>query len=530
MKKIYILVSTVLLSLSALAQAPEKLSYQAVIRNSNNTLVVSSPIGVRVSILQGSINGTAVYSETQNPSTNANGLVTLQIGSGTVVSGSLGTIDWSNGPFFVKTETDPTGATNYTISGTSELLSVPYAFYAKNTDPSITNSISADLAQEISDRTDADASKADIASPSLTGTPTAPTATAGTNTTQIATTEFVTNAINTQTADYLPLTGGTLTGTLTGTDANVHTLIIRDEVENYTTTFQAGAQTEDVVYTFPSDNGNTNQVLATDGTGNLSWSTLGSIATQDASSVSITGGSIDGTAIGTNNASSANFSTLNASGQVGIGTTSPATSAALEVNSTTGGVLFPRMTTAQRDALTGQDGLVVFNSTAKKLQVYISGGTYNEGNPAGQSFGYVDNTQGNTFQAENTSYLQLIGVSIYNCSQWYPSGPLTSVYTMKIYSSQGGTLLATSSNTLTANANGYTGGNFEFSSSNLLLTANTSYYFEITSDNGANFILYASYSNNYPQGTMYVNGSFNTDADVTFQMVTSTPNQWVDLH
>jgi hypothetical protein len=116
---------------SILAQAPQKMSYQAVIRNSSNALVTSTSIGMRISILQGSLSGTAVYVETQTQSTNANGLVTLEIGAGTVVSGTFSSIDWATGPYFIKTETDPTGGTSYTIVGTSPLLSVPYALYAK---------------------------------------------------------------------------------------------------------------------------------------------------------------------------------------------------------------------------------------------------------------------------------------------------------------------------------------------------------------------------------------------------------------
>ncbi len=110
---------------------PQKMSYQAVIRDGNNTLISNSVVGMRLSILQGSASGTAVYVETHSPSTNTNGLITLEIGAGTVTSGDFTTIDWSNGPYFIKAETDPSGGTNYSISGTSQLLSVPYALYAE---------------------------------------------------------------------------------------------------------------------------------------------------------------------------------------------------------------------------------------------------------------------------------------------------------------------------------------------------------------------------------------------------------------
>jgi hypothetical protein len=112
------------------AQAPNKMSYQAVIRDNSNALVTNQVVGMQISILQGSANGSAVYTETQTPITNANGLVSLEIGGGTVVSGNFATINWANGPYFIKTETDPAGGNNYTITGTNQLLSVPYAMYA----------------------------------------------------------------------------------------------------------------------------------------------------------------------------------------------------------------------------------------------------------------------------------------------------------------------------------------------------------------------------------------------------------------
>lgn len=137
MKKILPLFAFVLLSASVFAQAPEKMSYQAVIRNNSNILISSQSVGMRISILQGTITGAAVYVETQTPTTNANGLASMEVGSGTVVSGTFSSIDWANGPFFIKTEADPIGGSNYTISGTSQLLSVPYALYAKTSGSSI---------------------------------------------------------------------------------------------------------------------------------------------------------------------------------------------------------------------------------------------------------------------------------------------------------------------------------------------------------------------------------------------------------
>lgn len=130
MKFLLTLFAATLLSLSAFAQAPLRFNYQAVIRNSNGALVANQQLGIRISILQSSATGTAVYVERQTPTTNANGLATLDIGGGTIVSGSLATVAWGQNSFFLKTETDPVGGTNYTITSTSQLLSVPFATYA----------------------------------------------------------------------------------------------------------------------------------------------------------------------------------------------------------------------------------------------------------------------------------------------------------------------------------------------------------------------------------------------------------------
>ncbi|MEN8899010.1 MAG: hypothetical protein ABF251_09915, partial [Nonlabens sp.] len=136
MKKLYIFIAVILLTALTYAQAPEKMSYQAVIRDATNTLVSNQTVGMQISILQTTVTGTSVYTETHTINTNINGLVSLEIGTG-VTSDDFSTIDWSAGPYFIKTETDPTGSTNYTITGTSQLMSVPFAMYAKTSGSSI---------------------------------------------------------------------------------------------------------------------------------------------------------------------------------------------------------------------------------------------------------------------------------------------------------------------------------------------------------------------------------------------------------
>jgi len=138
MKKISFLIYSFFLIVCVLnpqqinAQAPQKFSYQAVLRNINNTLISSTPVSMKISVLQGTSNGLPVYVETQNVISNANGLVTLEIGTGTVVSGTFTAINWATGPYFIKTETDPNGGSVYSITGTRQLISVPYALYSAN--------------------------------------------------------------------------------------------------------------------------------------------------------------------------------------------------------------------------------------------------------------------------------------------------------------------------------------------------------------------------------------------------------------
>ncbi len=132
MKKLFTITAILVCAISVFAQSPQKLSYQAIVRDNDNKLVRGHSVGMKVSILQGSAKGNLVYAETQNPLANANGLISIKIGGGKSTEGSFADINWSNGPYFIKTETDPEGGKNYSISGTSQLLSVPYALHAES--------------------------------------------------------------------------------------------------------------------------------------------------------------------------------------------------------------------------------------------------------------------------------------------------------------------------------------------------------------------------------------------------------------
>jgi hypothetical protein len=119
-----------MLTSTLLAQVPPGISHQAVIRNTANELIINSPVGIKVSILHGSAIGPVVYTEIHTTTSNANGLISFVIGQGSVVNGTFEEIEWASGPFFLKTEVDPEGGTDYSISGISQLQSVPYALHA----------------------------------------------------------------------------------------------------------------------------------------------------------------------------------------------------------------------------------------------------------------------------------------------------------------------------------------------------------------------------------------------------------------
>ncbi|OYU82749.1 MAG: hypothetical protein CFE24_14330 [Flavobacterium sp. BFFFF2] len=129
-KRNLLLVILLLLALGSYAQPPQKMSYQSVVRNAANQILADQSIGVKISIIEGSFTGTVVYTETHTATTNASGLFTLEAGGGTPTTGTFAAINWGNGSHYIKSEIDVTGGTNYALSGTMELLSVPYALYA----------------------------------------------------------------------------------------------------------------------------------------------------------------------------------------------------------------------------------------------------------------------------------------------------------------------------------------------------------------------------------------------------------------
>jgi hypothetical protein len=113
------------------SQVPGAFNYQAVIRTSSGDIVPNQNVSFKISILQNSESGTVVYTETHSAVTSAFGLANLKIGEGTVVSGTFSPAGWGSALHFIKIEIDPEGGTAFTHIGTSQLLSVPYAFHAQ---------------------------------------------------------------------------------------------------------------------------------------------------------------------------------------------------------------------------------------------------------------------------------------------------------------------------------------------------------------------------------------------------------------
>ncbi|SEA33077.1 Collagen triple helix repeat-containing protein [Chitinophaga terrae (ex Kim and Jung 2007)] len=109
----------------------QKLNYQAVARNSNGNVLANSAMKIRISVLGGSANGPVQYQETHDVTTNQLGLFTLQIGDGTPVKGTFAGVPWANANQYVQVEASVNGG-GFTVLGTSQLVSVPFALYAAN--------------------------------------------------------------------------------------------------------------------------------------------------------------------------------------------------------------------------------------------------------------------------------------------------------------------------------------------------------------------------------------------------------------
>lgn len=322
MKRKIITTLTILILLfsSVFAQTPQVFKYQAVARNATGALITNQAVSLQISILQGSAGGSSVYTETHAITSNAYGLVNLEIGNGSAISGTFANIDWATGPYFVQVEMDETGGTTYQLIGTFQLLSVPYALYAESSGSS---------------------------------------------------------------------------GSITLAAGSDKQLIIND----------------------------------------------GGVAGSDAELV------YDKT-----------------SNHMAIGTSVINPTAALEINSTSGGLLMPRMTTVQRNTFTPEKGTMIYNTTDDKLQIFTSGsssglhvdpGSNQVGTGNGwfvskaiSSGGYSSEWLGQSFTAQTSGVMEKVSLSIGGVS-----GPNAKLLRLQVYSGTNmNSLLATETFTVEGTA------------------------------------------------------------------------------
>ena len=132
MKRMIRVLLLLLICNSAMAQAPQGIPYQAVARNSSGVILTSTAISMRFTIHDSVATGTIVYQETFNPTTSAQGLFNVNVGTGTVVSGAFAGINWGHNSKFMQVEMDPAGGSSYINMGTQQMMSVPYALYSNS--------------------------------------------------------------------------------------------------------------------------------------------------------------------------------------------------------------------------------------------------------------------------------------------------------------------------------------------------------------------------------------------------------------
>ena len=304
MKNLYLIIF-LFIGIAASAQAPDKMSYQAVIRDASGALLKNQDVTIQFSIIQTSPAGTIVYREDHRATTNSNGLASIYIGTGNIAIGSFSTIDWASGPYFLQTDIDPLAGASYVISSTTELVSVPYALHANVAD-------------------------------SLIG---------GVNETD-------------------PVFNGSIAKGISATD----TAYWNGKLDGYTETdpvFNQSVASSITAGDTVAWNNHLSTDLDTDATNELQTLTL----RNDTVSLSLGGGDI---AL-PSNWEKTNNTIVNKSDYVAIGSNVTDSSAIVNITSTNSGILMPRMTTSQREAIASPaNGLLVFDTSTNSFWYYSS--------------------------------------------------------------------------------------------------------------------------------------------------------------
>lgn len=488
MKKLYTLVSMVLLSAAAFAQAPQRMPYQAVIRSASGALVAETPVGTKVSILQGNADGTVVFAETHASETNTHGLLSLQIGGGTAVTGTLAGIDWANGPYFLKTETDPQGGTDYVITGTSQLLSVPYALHAAHTDPG---------------------------TPGLQG-PQGPAGNAGPPGPQGP--QGLDGADNTTQGAQGPQGPQGLQGPMGPQGPQGFGMMGMMGPQG-----PQGPQGDQGPEGPQGSAGNEGP-----------QGDQGPQGPQGAPGKLADGAATGNTVYWNGTVWVDNSNIYNNGASVGIGTTTPAAklevagntlvNGTLDVKTTTGAVTMPRLTATEIGALTLVPGMVVMNTTTHQFQTYAATPgvqVADQSNPVASpgSYGALGGLQlGQSFTATTTGNLDKLVLDV---AILFAAGN----FTLNIYAGEGigGTLLSTQ--TVSVNATGA----LSIVLPNIPVVAGNVYTFNFPTSGASAYVNMTE--NNYAGGTWYNSGNPAGAYDVVFQTYVSTPTigGWTNL-
>jgi hypothetical protein len=134
MKKILLISILWCAALRLAAQAPQEFSFQGVAKNAGGQIIANTQIAIRLTVHETLPLGANLYQETHTPTTSPGGVFTIFVGAGYPVNGVFEDINWASGVYFLQVEIDPAGGTNYTSLGATQLVSVPYALHATQSD------------------------------------------------------------------------------------------------------------------------------------------------------------------------------------------------------------------------------------------------------------------------------------------------------------------------------------------------------------------------------------------------------------
>ena len=550
MKRILLsLVAIATIAITSFGQAPEGFKYQAVVRDAGNTVLNNQAVGMQIEILQGGIGGTVVYTESFAPTTNTYGLVNLEIGTGTT-SDDFTSIDWANDTYFIRTSLDVTGGSSYAVMGTSQLVSVPYALHAKTAGSALIDNVN-----------DADADPLNEMNTSvvLNGTNLETTDGNGTLNTDLSSlvddadadplnemnTAVVLNGTDLETTDGNGTIVTDLSSLVDDADADplneMNTSVVLNGTNLETTDGNGTLNTDlsslvDDADADPLNEMNTAVVLngtdleTTDGNGTIVTDLSSLVDDADADATNELQNIEQVLVVG----SDANGNNILNIGQIGIGTSSPNTSAGIDMNTTTGALLLPRLTISQRDLLTPAEGMMIYNLDELKFQGYTYGEDY--GSPVIDQVQSLFNNanisldKSQSFQAGISGILNNVKVRLNKAG---PGGTVTIKIRAGI--GNGGAILYQEDVYVS-----YVSGGFLYSinPTNVIVSAGQSYTINITNVLinlfDSDFDWFMDTNNPYPQGDFYYDGMNITNFDAVFEtsvmpLLPSTL-QWVNLH